>query len=103
MSLKPLAFIYVSQGADPERDHTVFYSQQHAMAIYGVPTIEEGCQVAQKIVQEGCKIIELCGGFGPEGAEQVIRAIGGVVPVGYIYYSPEENEKRRLQKLEEMA
>jgi riboflavin synthase len=99
--MKPIAFIYISKGASPALHHSVHETEQHRLFVYGVPDIEEGCVVAKKLVDEGCRIIELCGGFGPEGARRVIAAIDGRVPVGYIDFFPEEQEKRLRQRLEE--
>jgi len=94
---KTWAFIYKSAGCNPEVHQSVIESSKHLTLIYGVSTIEEGCILAKKIVDDGCKLIELCGGFGVEGAKQVISAVEGRVPVGYIDYFPEELEKLRQQ------
>jgi hypothetical protein len=94
---KKWAFIYKSPGCDPEIHQSIIESPKHLTLIYGVKTIEEGCALAQKIVDDGCKLIELCGGFGAEGARKVIAAVEGRVPVGFIDYFPEEFEKLRKQ------
>lgn len=93
---KKWAFIYKSEGCDPNVHQSVIESPKHITFIYGVKSIEEGCILAKKIVDDGCMLIELCGGFGVEGTKQVITAIKGLVPVGYIDYFPEELKK--LQK-----
>ena len=95
---KPIAFLYVSRGATPDVHRATLISDQHEMIVRGVSSVEEGCREAVNLVREGCRIIEVCGGFGADGARQVIQAIQGQIPVGYIEYFPEEREKLMLQK-----
>jgi len=94
VAVRPIAFIFTSQGASPEVHKAVLTTDQHRLDVRGVSSIEEGCKVAKQLVEEGCQLIELCGGFGPEGTRKVIEAIDGRVPVGYIDWFPEEREKR---------
>lgn len=91
--MKIMAFIYVYEGCNPVRDKAIIQSTLLKTIIIGVSSIEAGCEEAKKVVEEGCRLIELCGGFGSEGAKKVINAIQGIVPVGYTIYSPEEKEK----------
>ncbi len=95
---KPIAFLYVSRGAVPNVHRASLISDQHEMIVRGVSSVEEGCLEAVDLVREGCQIIELCGGFGADGARRVIQAIHGAIPVGYIEYFPEEREKLTQQK-----
>lgn len=91
--MKTMAFIYVYKGCDPKRDTAVIKSSLLKTIIVGVDSIDSGCEIAKKVVEEGCRLIELCGGFGVEGTKKVIDAVQGAVPVGYIDYFPEEKEK----------
>ena len=51
----------------------------------GVNTIEQGAQLAKELHEtEGCELVELCGGFGQEGACAVAEATGGLVRIGYV-------------------
>ncbi|WP_240824238.1 DUF6506 family protein [Desulfovibrio sp. UIB00] len=51
----------------------------------GVTSYREAVEAAQKAVDEdGCVAIELCGGFGYEGAAMVARAVK--VPVGVVRF-----------------
>lgn len=59
-----------------------------------VSSVEEGCEAAQKMVDEGVQLIELCGGFGEDASERIINSIKGKVPVGYVTFS--ENEMNKL-------
>jgi len=86
-------FIFKSEGCEPEKHNAIIETPSCKTTVIGVETIEETCEIAKKVVQEGCHLIELCGDFGPELAEQVIEAIGGAVPVGYVDFSPGEKAK----------
>lgn len=55
----------------------------------GVRTLDEACEAARKLVDEGVGCVELCGAFGEEGARRVMEATGCRVPVGYIVQLPE--------------
>lgn len=100
MEKRTWAFIYKSPGCREQDQHAVLMSPQHRSLMYGVGSVEEGCLLAARLEQEGCKLIELCGGFGAEGAKKVIEAVGGRIPVGYIEYFPEEWQKLQEQKKE---
>jgi ketopantoate hydroxymethyltransferase len=60
------------------------------MIVVGVKHPSEGVEVAKKMIQEdGVQLIELCGGFGPIWAGEIIKAIDSQVPVGFVGYGPE--------------
>jgi len=98
MNKRKWAFIYTAPGCSEEDQHCVLTSPKHRSLMYGVGSVEEGCRLAARLEHEGCKLIELCGGFGPEGTKKVIEAVGGRIPVGYITYFPEEWQKLQAQK-----
>ncbi|MBS1336195.1 MAG: hypothetical protein HP031_01075 [Oscillospiraceae bacterium] len=88
------AFIFRSDGAHPDVDYTEMMHCGNRFLIYGTNTVEEGCEVAKRIVEEeNCILIELCGGYGPDGAQKIIDAIGGKIPVGYVTYPESEIPK----------
>lgn len=90
----PWAFIFRSDGCDPEVDKLVLHHCGNRMLVYGTNTIEEGCEVAKRIVEEeGCELIELCGGYGPDGARKMIEAIDGKSPIGHVVYLESEIPK----------
>lgn len=86
----PWAFFFQWDGADPSVDRIVVPHCKNRLLIYGTATLEEGCEVAKRIVEDGCELVELGGAYGPEGAQRVIDAIGGKVPVGYMVYPESE-------------
>ena len=93
------AFIFKSDGCSAKRDHTILNHCEDRLFIYGVDTVEEGIEVAKRLIaEENCSLIELCGGFGEEGAKRIIEAIDGKICVGHIAYLPGEQEKFRAYK-----
>lgn len=86
-----MKFAFIIMGDfDFEKD----YAQIHngTAQIVGVSTIDEACQAAGKLCDDGIDCIELCGAFGAEGARKVIQATNNSVPVGYITHLPEQDD-----------
>lgn len=88
------AFLFRSDEANPAVDNTEMLHSGNRFLVYGTNTIDEGVEIAKRIVEEeNCVLIELCGGYGEEGARRIIEAVGGKIPVGYVTYFPEEISK----------
>lgn len=97
--MKTWAFLYRADGCDPAVHRADLVSDTRRSIICGVNSIDEGCKLARDLMeQENCLLIELCGGFGAQGARRVIAAVDGRIPVGYIDYFPEELEKLAIMK-----
>lgn len=62
-----------------------------AASIIGVSSLEEACQVAKKLQENGIDCIELCGAFEEAGARAVIEATQNKLPIGYITHLPEQD------------
>jgi len=92
--LRPIAFLFVSPGADPQTCYNCFPTDVHEMYIVGCNDIDAACEKAAELVDQGIKLLELCGAFGEEGCRKIIKAIDGRIPVGYLTFFPEEQEKR---------
>ncbi len=61
--------------------------------IVGVPTLEDACETAKKLVEEeGITCIELCGAFGPYGCMKVIEAVENKATVGYVTHLSMQKE-----------
>ncbi|WP_028583119.1 DUF6506 family protein [Desulfogranum mediterraneum] len=52
--------------------------------IIGVGSVEEACEAARQLVQQGVTLIELCSGFKAPDAQLIFDAIEGGAKVGYI-------------------
>lgn len=75
--------------ADPEKDRIVFEGGGHRVTLVAVPDEADAATVADRLIQEGAGLVELCGGFGPVGAAEVIAGVGPETPVGAIGYGRE--------------
>ena len=63
------------------------------MEITGVADFETACLEAKKMADDGVNFIELCGDFAEEHTKDIIAAVDGRIPVGYVTYFPAEAEK----------
>lgn len=77
------------EGADPRHDRIVRETAAERLTIIFVPTPEAAAQTADELAAEGIELIELCGGFGPELAAPVIRAVAGRAAVGVVMFGIE--------------
>ncbi|MDR0841416.1 MAG: DUF6506 family protein [Christensenellaceae bacterium] len=91
------AFIYLSPGCNPKIHKATIASPGWEVCICGVDSIDDGCELAKTLVSSGCQLIEVCGGFGKDGAERLVAAIDDAVPVGYVDYFPDG--PARLQEI----
>ncbi|MGP1459326.1 MAG: DUF6506 family protein [Treponema sp.] len=62
-----------------------------AAQIVAVSDMDAAVTAAKNLVAEGVGCIELCGAFGKDGAQKIIRATGNTVPVGYVTHLPEQD------------
>jgi len=92
--MKTWAFIFESPFCASEPIRTEIKYGDRRLLILGAESIEAACTLAKWAMEEkGCWLIELCGGFRPEGAQAIIAAVEGKIPVGYVDFFPEEYEK----------
>lgn len=89
MALRKFGFIVTGEGLDPATHRMEMRSASFTMVAVGVADAAGAPSVARAMVAEGIELIELCGGFGPLGTADVLRAIDRAVPVGAVGYGPE--------------
>ena len=88
------AFLFKNVNCCFDKNHAETRYHDRRLIVGGVRDDEEAIAVSKKLVQEkGCWLIELCGGFGPEGAKMIADAVGEDIIVGYVDFSPEMREK----------
>ncbi len=80
------AFMYIAPGLDPLKQHAVIPSDDVPMYVVGCGSYEQAEIVAAALAKKGCQCIDLCPGFGVEGAARVKRAAGPGVQVGVVRY-----------------
>lgn len=56
------------------------------MVMIGVGSYDMACEEAKKLVEEGVKLIELCGGFGTIGHAKVTEAVYGKAQIGVVRF-----------------
>lgn len=89
MALSRFGFIVSGPGLDPAQHTAHLRSTSFSATTVGVSTVEQACAVAVHLVADGVQLIELCGGFGPEGTACVLQATDHAVPIGSVGYGPE--------------
>ena len=85
MGLKAL-YMFVNPAADSTEHRAVIETPTSQISVIGVSSIEEAARIAKQLVQEGIELIELCGGFGYDGAKKIHDEVGGQIPVGLVVH-----------------
>lgn len=87
-----MRFAFLIMGADFRSETDRAFIHGGTAQIIGVSSVDEACEEAKRLMEEGVSCIELCGAFGPEGARKVIEATENKLPVGYVTHLLEQNE-----------
>ncbi|WP_304330881.1 DUF6506 family protein [Brachyspira innocens] len=87
-----MKFAYLIMGKIFESKKDKAYIHNEVSQIIGVSDIEEACKVAKELQNEGVDCIELCGGFGEEGARKIIEATENKIAVGFVVHLEEQND-----------
>ncbi|BCS97568.1 hypothetical protein DSLASN_32000 [Desulfoluna limicola] len=93
MHLTNYAFMVIGPGLTPEANTIKTSSPLFKATVVGVETVDQACDAAKELVNNGVQMIELCGGFDGQAVQRVIDAIDGQVPVGAAAYSEAEQAK----------
>ena len=74
--MKPTGlYMFVDPSVDSAVHKAEIKTPKFTMLIQGVSSIEEGASMAKRLADEGVSLVELCGGFGYEGAKAVSDAV----------------------------
>jgi hypothetical protein len=85
MSLQA-AFIFLAPGTDPAKDRSLVRTPEVDLTVVGVADYAAAERAAKALVEQGIAAIELCGGFGVEGAARVAQAVAGKAAVGVVRF-----------------
>lgn len=75
------AFIFLAPNANPATHHSQVDTEQVKLSVYGVPDNATACSLSQNLATQGINAIELCTGFGVQGAAAVRAAVPDGVSV----------------------
>ena len=90
----PYIYIFLTPGCDPAVHRTSMDTPEGLMTAVGVSDVAQACEVAAAAAAAGsARFVELCGAFGEAGCREVMAAVHGEVPVGYVTYFPEEGAR----------
>lgn len=81
------AYLYEHPGTDPVADRHVIERDGQRTLLVPVPDPSLAPQVAEQLVEDGVRLIELCGGFTAVAAAAVTAAVGDRVPVGHVTFA----------------
>jgi len=87
------AYLFVYPESNPQKHRAVIETPKLHMTIVGNKDFDEAVNTAKSLVEEGVKLFDLCGGFGPVGAAKIIEAVGDKAAVGGVNYGLESAEK----------
>ena len=82
-----IAFIFATEGCNPDEDSAVIRSKNITVHVKGVSSYSQAAETARQLVEkEGCEAIELCPAFGSRGVACIQEAVGDKIPVGVVRY-----------------
>jgi hypothetical protein len=93
MKIKNYGFIVIGPGLLPENNKTVMEVPTFKMTAIGVSTFTEACLAAKILINEGIEVLELCGGFSKEQSEALSKHISGIIPIGHVCFTEQEQRK----------
>ncbi|MEI0604156.1 DUF6506 family protein [Brachyspira alvinipulli] len=87
-----MKFAYLIMGKIFDSKNDISSIHNGVSQIIGVSDIEDAIKTAKKLQKEGIDCIELCGGFGEEGARKIIEATENKIAVGFVIHLKEQDE-----------
>lgn len=80
------AFIFIAPNADPIIHRSTIETEQVTLITVGVKNYDSAIEEAVKLTEDGVVAIELCGGFGHNGAAMVSNAVKDKAAVGVVRF-----------------
>ncbi|MEJ8280843.1 DUF6506 family protein [Pseudonocardia spirodelae] len=78
------AHVFLHPGTDPALDRTELDREGRRTLLVAVPDVLDAPLVARALVEdEGVRLIELCGSFGPVDVARVLEEVGEAATVGH--------------------
>ena len=80
------AFIFLAPEADSAKHRSTVRTPQVDLTLVGAANYAEAEKVAKALMEQGITVIELCGGFGAQGAARIANAVAGKAAVGVVRF-----------------
>lgn len=80
------AFLVVAPESNRSTHKSVIETPAVELSTIMVSTYKEAVEESIKLVQNGVKVIELCGGFGNKGVDMISKAVEYKIPVGVVRF-----------------
>lgn len=88
---KKFAFLLMGAHYDPACHQADFETENRLTSIRTVQDYSEAKTAIHSLMEEGYGAIELCGAFGEEKAQELIRMTQGRVAIGFVTHFPEQD------------
>ncbi len=79
------AFLFIAPEADAQQHRAVVTTPMVELTVVGVSNYQAACEAVKELAAQGIGAVELCGGFGLEGAAAIKRAAPGLA-VGVVRF-----------------
>lgn len=87
-----MKFAYIIMGPFDVNIDRKYIGKNNNAQIIGVRNLDVAKDVAIELQKEGIDVIELCGAFEKEGAQEIIKATNNEIPVGFVTHLDEQEE-----------
>ena len=85
MAMK-IAFVALAPGADPDKHRSTLSTEFVDLVTQLVANMDQAIDKAKQLAEEGCGVIELCGGFGHSMTGRIADAVRGKAAVGSVRF-----------------
>ena len=81
-----MAFMVLVPDADPDKHRCTLTTGLVEMPIQFVANMNQAVDMAKQLADQGCSVIELCGGFGNSMTGKIADAVRGKAAVGAVRF-----------------
>lgn len=88
---KKFAYMLMGEDYDTSLHKAEFETENQITYIKTVRNLDEACEKAIELKNDGVGVIELCGAFGKLGADKIIKVTDNKVGIGYVINSEDQS------------
>ena len=81
-----MAFMVLVPDADPEKHRCTVTTGLVELTMQFVPNMDQAVNMAKQLADQGCSVIELCGGFGHSMTGKIADVVRGQAAVGAVRF-----------------